>query len=210
MSSIWSSSTPTLQDTSDQSSKIMDNNISAVVNVDPLSHSLQSSKSADSIEKAQPESRWKKDSVWRNIESPLVPFNLTDEEELSIGSAAYLTADSCFTDDSVEPLVKETSINSTCAQRKLSAAPSTRRFGFVPSMALSKSCNKIAKDDDGKNSITQNVEGHDVQNNLTPPNAVGVHKPSRKSDDQVQALFGVSEMLTILKDYVLKSRYFNF
>jgi hypothetical protein len=162
----------------------------------------------DSIENAAPESRWKNDTVWRNIESPFIPFDLTDEEVHSIGSAAFLTADSCFTDDCILPGDVKNRLNETSDERtSLNTVLSSRRFGFIPNIALSKSLKVLAKDADREICVAHRIEEHEMQSGQSIPSVDEEFKPSAKSNDHEQALFGVSEMLTVLKQYVRKSRF---
>jgi hypothetical protein len=152
----------------------------------------------DSIENAVPESRWKKDAVWRNIESPLIPFDLTDDEVHSIGTAAFLTADSCSTDDCIVPVHRMNEVNET----------SDKRISL--NSALSQSLKILAKGPDRKFCIVEKTEDYEMKGDQSLPSVVEDFKHSAKSNDHEQTLFGVSEMLTVLKQYVKKSRFVIF
>jgi hypothetical protein len=226
LSGIRSSSKSNIPKTSDKSTNAKGDNIVEVTDVDTVGTvgtvdtlgavgtsnlSPPATSLMDSIENAEPESRWKKDAVWRNIESPLIPFDLTDDEVHSIGTAAFLSADSCFTDDCIVPVQGMNQVNETSDKRiSLNSVLSGRRFGFVSTMALSQSLKILAKGPDREICIVQKIEEYEMKGDQSRPSVVEDFKHSAKSNDHEQALFGVSEMLTVLKQYVKKSRFVIF
>lgn len=219
LSSIWNSSKSSFPKSSDKLTKAKGNDLVEITdagNVDTVdtvgtegtSNLIPPAVSyVDSIEKAVPESRWKKDAVWRNIESPLIPFDLTDDEVHSIGSAAFHTADSCTTDDCIAPAHGINHLNATYDKRtSLTTVLQSQKFGFVPKIALTQSSKDLAKDINSENCTSYSMIEQKMQIDKSIPCAVEDLKASPNNNDHVQALFGVSEMLTVLKHYVRNSR----